>query len=89
MKSQIRENRKNQDSTCVLSLVFTIGPNSGNDPMVDTQIHSGTRVRPKTQKNDKCDKRALSLKNNNPGLKADFPNKSENRWNRHNFTNTL
>ena len=30
-------------------------------------------VRPKTRKNIKFEKRALFLKNNSPGLKADFP----------------
>ena len=37
--------------------------------------HSGIRVRPKTRKNDKFEKRPLFLKNNSPGLKADFPQK--------------
>ena len=41
-----------------------------------THTHSGIRVWPKTTKNDKFEKMTVSLKNNSPGLKVDFPNKS-------------
>ena len=34
---------------------------------------SGIRVRPKARKNDKFEKRTISLKNSSPDLKADFP----------------
>ena len=41
--------------------------------MVDT--HSGIRVQPNTRKNDKFEKRAISLKNSSPDSKADFMKK--------------
>ena len=37
--------------------------------------HSGIRVKQKIRGNDKFEKRALFLKNDSPGLKADFPQK--------------
>ena len=34
--------------------------------------HSGTRVRPKTRKNEEFGKRGISLKNNSPDAKTDL-----------------
>ena len=37
--------------------------------------HSGIKVQPKTRKNDKFEKRAISLKDSSPASKADFSKK--------------
>ena len=39
--------------------------------------HSGIRVWPKLTENDEFEKRSVSLKNSNPGSKADFWKRSK------------